>query len=286
MSNKIHLPTPPEELAPAAPPQPYTPEFLDALTEEQRQSPELKEFYQRIHNTGAEHVSWLFWRYESKSLKTPLLPAQGSIFFLDCGRGPFAVTAGHVFEGFLEHRSAYRVRGCQIGNVPFNPEERLIAWGKDLGIDIATFKVTPEEIAQTGKRVVKGVDGPWPPPPQPNEIVFFGGFPGDERDAIGAHEAVFGLHSAMPGLTSFTDRQLCCQLDRSSWIDVRGLGLPPVGYDLGGISGGPMLKPIFVNGAWTWRLVGVISEATSIEGFERVIAERAHFILPSGKLSR
>jgi hypothetical protein len=46
-----------------------------------------------------------------------------------------------------------------------------------------------------------------------------------------------------------------------------------------------MLKPIFADGEWTWRLVGVISEAISIEGFERVTAERAHFILPDGKLS-
>jgi hypothetical protein len=218
---------------------------LDSLSEEERQSPELKEFWQRMHNAGAEYISWLFWRYESKMLKTPLMPAQGSIFFLDCGRGPFAVTADHVYEGFLEDRDAYSVRSCQIGNIPFNPEERLIARGKNLGIDIATFEVTPEEIVATGKRVIKGIDGPWPPPPQPNEVVFFGGFPGGERDAVGQNEMVFGLHSAMPGLTSFTDRQLCCQLDRRSWIDVRGLGLPPVGYDLGGVSGGPMLKPIF-----------------------------------------
>jgi hypothetical protein len=46
-----------------------------------------------------------------------------------------------------------------------------------------------------------------------------------------------------------------------------------------------MLKPIFVDSAWTWRLVGVVSEAKSIEDFERVIAVRAHFILPCGKLS-
>jgi hypothetical protein len=284
MSKPLLIPTPPEDLAPAPAPQPYTPEWLDSLTEEQRQSPQLKEFWQRMHNSGAEHVSWLFWRYESRVLKTPLLPTQGSIFFLDCGRGPFAVTAGHVYDAFLEHRSTYRVRNCQIGNVAFNPEERLIARGRN-GLDIATFKIMPEEIAATGKRIVKGNDGPWPPPPHQGEIVFFGGFPGGERDAIGDHEMVFGLHSAMPRLTSFTERQLCCQLDRTGWIDVRGLGLPAVGYDLGGVSGGPMLKPVFVDGQWTWRLVGVVSEAKSIEGFERVIAERAHFILPSGSLS-
>jgi hypothetical protein len=285
MNKALLIPTPPEKIEPAPAPQPYTPDWLDGLTEEERQSPEIKEFWQRMHNSGGAHVSWFFWRYESKILKTPLLPTQGSIFFLDCGRGPFAVTAGHVFESFLVHRDKYRVRSCQIGNVPFNPEERLIAWGKNLGVDIASFKVIPEEIAATGKQIVQGINGAWPPPPQPNEIVFFGGFPGGERDVIDPYEVVFGLHSAMPRLTSFTDRQLCCQLDRDSWIDVRGLGLPPIGYDLGGVSGGPMLKPIFADGEWTWRLVGVISEAISIEGFERVTAERAHFILPDGKLS-
>jgi hypothetical protein len=184
-----------------------------------------------------------------EGVQTPLLPRQGSMFFLDCGRGPFAVTAGHVFERFVEDRAQYRVRSCQIGNIAFNPEERLIAWGKNLGLDIATFQVTPEEIAATGKRIVQGAEAAWPPPPNPNEVVFFGGFPGYERDPIGPHEMVFGLHSAMPGLASFTEHQLCCQFVRENWIDVRGIGVPPVGYDLGGVSGGPMLQPIFVDGA-------------------------------------
>jgi hypothetical protein len=245
----------------------------------------MQEFGRRMLDSGAEHVTWLVWRYQSKVIDTPLLPRQGSVFFLDCGRGPFAVTADHVFDQFLEDRRVRRVRSCQIGNVGFNPEDRLIARGKDVGLDIATFRVTPEEIAATSKKVVQGVDGAWPAPPNQDEAVFFGGFPSCERDKIGPHEMVFGLHSAVTRLTSLTDHQLCCQLDRTSWIDVRGLGLPPVGYDLGGVSGGPMLQPVFVDGAWAWRLVGVISEAISVEGFERVTAVRAHFILPSGRLS-
>jgi hypothetical protein len=87
-------------------------------------------------------------------------------------------------------------------------------------------------------------------------------------------------------LTGFTDYQLCCQFDRRYWIDIRGHGLPPVGYKLGGVSGGPMLEPIFSDGAWGWRLVGVISEALSVPDFERITAVRAHFILPDGHLSR
>jgi hypothetical protein len=208
------------------------------------------------------------------------------MFFLDCGRGPFAVTAGHVFEQFVEDQRQRRIRSCQVGNIGFDPEERLISWGKNLGLDLATFRVTPEEVAGMGKRIVQGTDGAWPPPPNPGEAVFFGGFPGAERDAIGPHEMVFGLYSAMPRPTSYTEHQLCCQFVREDWIDVRGLGLPAVGYDLGGISGGPMLQPVFVDGAWGWRLVAVISEAVSVAGFERVTAVRSHFILPDGRLSR
>ncbi len=208
------------------------------------------------------------------------------MFFLDCGRGAFAVTADHVYDGFLEDRDERRIRSSQIGNVAFDPEDRLIARGKHLGVDIATFRVTPEEIAATGKRIVEGTDGAWPPPPNDGEAVFFGGFPAQERIPLAAYEISFGLHSAMVPLTSHTEYQLCCQLDRDSRVDVRDLGLPPDGYDLGGVSGGPMLQPVYRNGAWGWRLVGVLSEARAMGSFERITAVRAHFILPDGRVSR
>src|SRR5216684_4321118 len=110
------------------------------------------------------------------------------------------------------------------------PQERLIAWGKNPGLDIATFRVTPEEIAATGKKIVQGTEAAWPPPPNPNEAVFFGGFPGCERDPIGPHEMVFGLHSAhagpdqlhgTPSLLSVRARKLDrCARD---WIAAGGL---------------------------------------------------------------
>jgi hypothetical protein len=204
------------------------------------------------------------------------------MFFLDCGRGPFAVTADHVYEQYLEDSEITGVKGTQIANVGgFNLRERLIARGKNLGVDIATFKITPNEIA-AGKQSVRGIDGAWPAPPKAGEGVYIGGFPACERDRIAETDFSFGLHSAIVQLTNFTERQLCCQFDRKHWFDVRGTGLPPVGYEHGGMSGGPMLQPIFNDDVWGWRLVGVIAEARSIEGFERVIAERVHFILPNG----
>ena len=287
--NRTIIPTTlPQDDRPAADPQPYSPEWLNALNDAQRQSPEIKEFSRRMHDSGAKHVTWLFWHYQERDLWTPLfaLSHHGSMFFLDCGRGPFAVTAGHVYDAYLEHVHERHVRGTQVGDIGFDPQERLIASGKHLGLDIATFRITPAEIAATGKKIIRGTDGPWPPPPNEGEVVYFGGFPECERDRIADKEFSFGLHSAMVPLTSFTEHQLCCQFDRKYWMDIRGLGLPPVGYELSGASGGPILQPVFKDGEWDWRLVGVISEGVMAEDFERITAVRAHFILPDGRLSR
>ena len=146
--------------------------------------------------------------------------------FADRERGPFAVTAGHVFEQFVDDRAGRRIRGCQIGNVGFNPEGRLIDWGRDPRIDIATFRITPEEIAEIGKSVVLRTDGAWPPPPNESGVVYFGGFPGCERIEFAPREFSFGLHSGMVPLTDSIDYQLGCRFDRKYWVDVRGLGLP------------------------------------------------------------
>jgi hypothetical protein len=271
----------------AAPDAEFTPERLNAMSLEERMAEPMRAFSRRRHDDGAAYVTWWLWRTQETNPMTPLRPSQGSMFFLDCGQGAFAVTADHVYEGYLEDRAARRVRSCQIGNVAFDdPEDRLIARGKHLGIDIATFCVTPEEIDGAGKLILKGTVGAWPAPPNVGEVVFFGGFPGRERIPIAAHEISFGLYSAMVPVTSHTDYQICCQLNRESRVDVPGLGLPLEGYDLGGVSGGPMLQPVYRDGMWGWRLVGVLSEAVAASSFERVTAVRAHFILPDGRLSR
>ena len=68
-------------------------------------------------------------------------------------------------------------------------------------------------------------------------------------------------------------------------MDIHGVGLPPVGYELSGAPGGPMTQPVFKDGEWDWRLVGVISEGVMAKDFERITVVR-HFILPDGRLSR
>ena len=67
-------------------------------------------------------------------------------------------------------------------------------------------------------------------------------------------------------------------------LALSGDGLPPPGYDIGGVSGGPMLMPTLVKGGVIWRFAGVITEFAAGVGLvpEQVVAVRAHYIHPNG----
>jgi hypothetical protein len=264
--------------------EPYSPQWLNNLTDEEKQEVAGGEFTRRLHDNGGAHITWLLWRGHHRIIGAPSIVHGGSAFLLDCGRGPFVVTAAHVFLHFLADKRRARHLSSQIGNLAFDLEERLIDSGHERRIDIATFRIQPNEIVELEKRVVVGTEGACPEPPNPGEIVFFGGFLGSQRIAIRSNEISFGLHLGMTPVSDFTEHQIRCRFDRKNWVDVRGLGLPLPGYDLGGVSGGPLLVPVYSNKQWSWRLAGVISEAQMLKEYEALIAERAHFILPNGRI--
>ena len=92
----------------------------------------------------------------------------------------------------------------------------------------------------------------------------------------------------MPPISSVTDHQITCRFDRAKLIDVGGHGLPPQGYDIGGVSGGPLLMPTSVREAAVegviWRLAGVIVQAAAGELFEQIVGVRSTYIHCDGKV--
>jgi len=96
----------------------FTPERLNAMSLEERTSEPMKAFSRRRHDDGAAHVTWWLWRTQERNELTPLRPSQGSMFFLDCGRGAFAVTADHVYDGFLEDRDERRFAVARSVTLP------------------------------------------------------------------------------------------------------------------------------------------------------------------------
>jgi hypothetical protein len=241
-------------------------------------------------NVAASYVAPLcFVCFEDKIIRN------GSIFFVDCGNGPFAITAAHVLNFPIKCKDEGKTVVCQIGNTPFDPHKRLIDCHE--AIDIATFKISVQEIQavfpnENQKYFLSYKN--WPPrPPEKGKGVFFAGFPEKERINVGRAAMNYGIISGIATATSINARDVMCQFEREDWIDIKGAGFPPEKYNFTGFSGAPMLTLVDHNGIISWRLAGVIYEGprdeqdptyTSIPGFEVLQARRSDFIRADGRL--
>ena len=212
----------------------------------------------------------------------------GTLFVVDAGMGPFAVSANHVYEGYVEAKAKYPGTRCRVlpkpdgrGGAPlaFDPEARLIDRIHDP--DIATFRITIREVARLGIRTVTN----WPPlVPRKGETVAFAGFPGRERRRIGRRDPSFEVYPGLALAASVNDRHISCQSGQEPAVNAGGFRLPPPHYDTGGMSGGPLFTVGEAKEPKGWRLGGVISQGSPALGILRAsLAER---LLPDGGLRR
>ena len=236
----------------------------------------------------AGYVSPIFWAVEDEEGRE-FVPNNGTIFFVDAGHGAFGVTANHVYQGYLDAKAAYPRVDCGIGRqcfvappsatLPFDPEARLIDQSQDP--DIATFRITAEELKQLGTTTITV----WPPViPEVGQSIAFAGFPGRERRPVGPRELSFAPYPVLVVATSVNERYISCRFDREFLVPAPGFGLPAPNYDTGGISGAPLLTVVERNGLQHWALGGVVCEGNP--NLEIILAARADCILPDGKLRR
>lgn len=209
----------------------------------------------------------------------------GTAFILNCGAELFVVTAAHVYEGYLGARKNEEL--CSwLGSIPFRMDERVIGYVGSKVLDVATFRIEAVEVQETGKSVLFGNQSTWPPRRVTKELgALFAGFPGNQRIEGESLECSFGLYSAFSPVSSVSDRHFGCAFDRSMWIDTMEKGLPEEGFDLGGISGCPVLvieeSP---SGILSWHLAG-IGYSSSTEIGEIFFAHHADSIRPDGTLN-
>lgn len=227
------------------------------------------------------YATVLYWTVEMGAYGPNNKLRNGTTFFVDCGKGVFGVTAGHVYDEFIKYAES-GIR-CQIGQSSqlFDLRERLIARGKR--VDIATYRVATTEISLTGATVLTGWQREWPPkPPQVDKGVLFAGFPGVERKITGPRQLEFGIYSGLGVASSVSDRDISCVIEREYMVPTKDFSLPPPGYDLAGMSGGPMLA-VVQNEIMGWRLAGVIYECGR-NLLEIVKAARADYIREDGTI--
>jgi hypothetical protein len=229
-----------------------------------------------------QYATPIFWVVSPRPNGTDDQIRNGTTFFLDCGKGVFGVTAGHVYDAAAT--AAATGVACQIGasTTPIDLRDRLISRGRD--VDIATYRVSPAEVATFDAVPLTGWQATWPPkPPEVDSGVMYGGYPGVARRITKPWRIEFNSLTSTGVANSVSDRDISTVIERDVVVVTMGLEMPPEGYDLAGMSGGPMLTVVQGDSVIGWRLAGVIYSCSRSLG-EIVVAARADFIAADGSI--
>jgi hypothetical protein len=222
----------------------------------------------------------------------------GTAFFIDFGNGPFGVTANHVVEEALAETTVslglfpkqYRQPAQAL--VEFNDLRQRIIW-QSPSHDVATFRIGDEEIQHLGVSILTA--RPIIPEEGRGGIAFVG-FPGAQREIVGIGgsqiqpEMTFSF-AVFPGFgiaSSVSSRQITFQFEPEALVQTPGFSAPPPDFDLGGMSGGPLLARVeTVAGIEHWALAGIITDGKMLPEHESgfLFAARADYLMPDGKIN-
>jgi hypothetical protein len=247
---------------------------------------------------SATFVAPLYWPVQHPD--GSVTARNGTAFFLQTKEALFGVTAAHVIEGpnsWREHCKAHGRTRLRLGGragqaVLFDWDARRV--DINLEIDVATFTISPQEIARIGRTVYSGLQTQWPPaPPVDRQGVLYAGFPAVGTKIL-SHEAVeFGVVCGTGLVSAINERDVHTLIEREYLEPVFSKEIIPEDYVFGGISGAPLLQILLKeNGLLLNDLSGVIVSGPnvsddaqeSIPGFELISARRVRFIRPDGSL--
>lgn len=219
-------------------------------------------------------LSWQAQRFETD----PPIARNGSASLIRTPERILGITAAHVVDGYIaEKQSCSRIEAT-LGGLQFDLEERVIACCRTL--DIATFAVDERELLRIGFNVLEGA---WPPiTPMAGDFIVFAGWPGCERHIT--PDIVTG--GAWTGIAraQVSGDIITIDIDHSQGLlsPVPGVPPPPPNYEVGGISGGPLMTILPRDRGFDWRLGGVMIQGTA--AWDIVRAVRADAIAADGSI--
>ncbi|MEQ9638481.1 MAG: hypothetical protein RIM84_00525 [Alphaproteobacteria bacterium] len=218
----------------------------------------------------------IFW-FAQDDADRPIL-GNGSVTFLQTPERLLGVTAAHVIRGYQAVRDVRPVT-LQIGDEIF---EKLRTIAISDRLDIATFELTARTLAGNGKPIVPFAS--WPPvAPLEGFGIMVAGYPGGERRIEGRLEVNFGLFTGLGIARRVTVDQVTWLIEREYCMEGGPVPAMPPNYDLGGISGGPLVALWeSAAGLVTYRLAAIVSEANA--GLEHIVGKRAEYIQPDGSI--
>jgi hypothetical protein len=221
----------------------------------------------------------------------------GTAFFLDTGEATFGVTAAHVVTEYFRDTKSPTFRQIMIGAnggfaLPIVLGDRVIDASE--AIDIATFRVSREEISRLNRNTLRGYVKSWPPAPtEPSSPAIYCGFPGVGRRWVHPKTQIHGMVTMAGLVTNVSDTCISIQIEREQLFQIFGDRKMPENFDFGGMSGGPVLsmvqRPDLLR---FWKPTGVVFQGPnptndveqSIEGLEIIRIRPIQFIKPDGML--
>lgn len=196
------------------------------------------------------------------------------------------ITAAHVLHQYEIDSKESKLRLQLSNEVADDFISRVIDFSDQL--DVATLELDQDLVKRLGCTPL----GNWPPrPPKEGRGIMIAGFPAVERTDSRNFEVRFGLFTALGIARTVTDKQITWLLEREFMLANDRIETPPPEYNLGGISGGPLVG-WFESDAFVahYCLSGIVVEHPNYKGnqdvpvIERLIAIRADTITDSGKI--
>lgn len=211
----------------------------------------------------------LFWHGLDENDGERVIKHNGTVTFASVGEEVVGITAAHVVRGF-EREPASSAPFLQIGDAAYLLDVMAI----DDKLDIATLRIPPAVIRDTGKSINAFPLPSFGDVPQEGRGIMLAGYPGEDMQILASREASWGLFTALGVARRVYEDQITWSPEHSDNLPAEGISPLRPHKNLGGISGGPLLamfdKP--ATGLQYIKLAGIVVQASAT--IENVVARR------------
>src|ERR1700682_3899470 len=153
----------------------------------------------------------LLWWWTESPGQVPRVIQGGTACLVDTGEARLVVTCEHVLAGLRNGIKGNPTLTCQIANLPFAAETKLI--DSDESVDIATFSVDADLPIP---RLYKAAT--WPPAPLlVGDSVTFGGFPKSRREVPSSQTLGSDFVYWLGRVEQASDTHMSLRLDSDKW---------------------------------------------------------------------
>lgn len=219
-------------------------------------SPEDKVLLDEVAGLTVKAARPLIWH--DASLPWPKRLSGGTCFILRFDNGLIGVTAEHVVQAFEDSKMLHPSNICLLRTVPLDLVSAIV--DRDAELDIATFRITEDQLRMSEAMVIDCRSPGWPPPtPDRGRELSLAGFPEALKEVSPHHLVKFKAFAYLARVEDVGTRDIIVSYDPRRDGRMRAAPeLPDLGANLSGCSGGPVLMHVERKGIHRWFPVGLI----------------------------